>query len=262
VTGLRDGDPERSGAVKVWSLVGRASGARSISLRAIEVAAGDSAGWRNADCDEILYVLSGRASILLGDARRLDVEPETGIHVAPGVTFSARVTGPEPLVLVSSRCPDPDAPRAAPFAMSTVFPVFPVFPMSHEAAESRPDTRAGVPPGSPSPVVRLGDREALPTGDRWYRVLVDRDAGCHAATQFVGSIPPGRAPDHYHQYEEVLCILRGRGVMWAGASSAPIAEGSCIYLPRGQTHCVENTSDTELRLLGVFHPAGSPAVRY
>jgi hypothetical protein len=27
-------------------------------------------------------------------------------------------------------------------------------------------------------------------------------------------------------------------------------------------HCVENTSGGELRLLGVFHPAGSPAVRY
>jgi oxalate decarboxylase/phosphoglucose isomerase-like protein (cupin superfamily) len=27
-------------------------------------------------------------------------------------------------------------------------------------------------------------------------------------------------------------------------------------------HCVENTADAELRLLGVFYPAGSPAVRY
>ena len=31
--------------------------------------------------------------------------------------------------------------------------------------------------------------------------------------------------------------------------------------PRGQTHCVENEGDGELRLLGVFYPAGSPAVR-
>jgi len=27
-------------------------------------------------------------------------------------------------------------------------------------------------------------------------------------------------------------------------------------------HCVENTGDSELRLLGVFYPSGSPAVRY
>ena len=42
----------------------------------------------------------------------------------------------------------------------------------------------------------------------------------------------------------------------------PIGPGSCIYLPRRQVHCVENTGPGELRLLGVFYPAGSPAVRY
>jgi mannose-6-phosphate isomerase-like protein (cupin superfamily) len=81
-------------------------------------------------------------------------------------------------------------------------------------------------------------------------------------TQFVGSIPPGRAPDHFHNYEEVLFILRGEGRMWAGMTHTPIAFGSCIYLPKGQVHCVENTGDGELRLLGVFYPAGSPSVRY
>jgi oxalate decarboxylase/phosphoglucose isomerase-like protein (cupin superfamily) len=50
--------------------------------------------------------------------------------------------------------------------------------------------------------------------------------------------------------------------MWAGASSAPISTGSLIYLPPRQMHCVENTSSRDLRLLGVFYPAGSPAVRY
>ena len=78
----------------------------------------------------------------------------------------------------------------------------------------------------------------------------------------VGSIPPGRAPDHFHEYEEVLCILSGRGRMWSGASSTEVAAGSCIYLPRRQTHCLENTGEGELRLLGVFYPAGSPAVSY
>jgi mannose-6-phosphate isomerase-like protein (cupin superfamily) len=86
--------------------------------------------------------------------------------------------------------------------------------------------------------------------------------GSEQVTQFVGSIPPGRAPDHFHEYEEVLFILRGEGRMWFGESSTPIGPGSCIYLPRRQVHCVENTGASELRLLGVFYPAGSPAVRY
>jgi mannose-6-phosphate isomerase-like protein (cupin superfamily) len=97
----------------------------------------------------------------------------------------------------------------------------------------------------------------MPTADRWYRVLIDSEV-----TQFVGSIPPGRAPDHFHEYEEVLFILRGEGRMWTEARSTPIEYGSCIYLPRKQVHCVENTGTGELRLLGVFYPAGSPAVRY
>ena len=104
-------------------------------------------------------------------------------------------------------------------------------------------------------------QRAQPTADRWYRVMVDDGMGS-AATQFVGSIPPGRAPDHFHNYEEVLFILRGEGRMWAGGTNTPIAPGSCIYLPKGQVHCVENTGTGELRLLGVFYPAGSPSVRY
>lgn len=110
---------------------------------------------------------------------------------------------------------------------------------------------------SPPPVVRLSDQRAMPTGDRWYRVLIDSEV-----TQFVGSIPTGRAPDHFHEYEEVLFILAGEGRMWTEARSTPIGYGSCVYLPRRQVHCVENTGTGELRLLGVFYPAGSPAVRY
>lgn len=105
--------------------------------------------------------------------------------------------------------------------------------------------------------IRLDDQPIQKSGDRWYRELIQG-----RTTQFVGSIPPGRAPDHFHLYEEVICILEGTGVMWAGKSSAPIAAGSCIFLPRKQRHCVENIGTGELRLLGVFYPAGSPSVRY
>jgi mannose-6-phosphate isomerase-like protein (cupin superfamily) len=106
-------------------------------------------------------------------------------------------------------------------------------------------------------VVSMHDCTVERTGDRWYRELITAEV-----TQFVGSIPPGRAPDHFHLYEEVLCILQGEGVMWAGRSNTPIAAGSCVYLPIRQVHCVENKGSGELRLLGVFYPAGSPAVRY
>ncbi|MGZ7039862.1 MAG: cupin domain-containing protein [Thermoanaerobaculia bacterium] len=106
-------------------------------------------------------------------------------------------------------------------------------------------------------IVRLDDQPMQKTGDRWYRELIQAEV-----TQFVGSIPPGRAPDHFHLYEEVICILEGQGVMWAGTTSTPVSRGSCIFLPVRQRHCLENTGSGDLRLLGVFYPAGSPAVRY
>ncbi|HJW94780.1 MAG TPA: cupin domain-containing protein [Thermoanaerobaculia bacterium] len=105
--------------------------------------------------------------------------------------------------------------------------------------------------------VRLDDQPRQKTADRWYVELVQAEV-----TQFVGSIPPGRAPDHFHLYEEVIVILDGDGVMHAGEASAPVQKDSCIFLPIRQRHCLENTGSGELRLLGVFYPAGSPAVRY
>lgn len=106
-------------------------------------------------------------------------------------------------------------------------------------------------------IVRLDEQPIQEAGDRWYRELIQAEV-----TQFVGSIPPGRAPDHFHLYEEVICILEGQGVMWAGTTSTPVSRGSCIFLPVRQRHCLENTGPGDLRLLGVFYPAGSPAVRY
>jgi len=93
-------------------------------------------------------------------------------------------------------------------------------------------------------------------------VLIDDEVESKQVTQFVGSIPHGRAPDHFHPYEEVLVVLSGEGLMRAGEKDAPIAVGSCIYLPEAQTHCVENTGEDELRVLGVFYPAGSPGEKY
>ena len=117
---------------------------------------------------------------------------------------------------------------------------------------------ATVPRHTPTQVPRYArDDERKRTGDRWYVELIQAEV-----TQFIGGIPPGRAPDHFHLYEEVICVLDGVGVMHAGESSTPIAAGSCIFLPRTQRHCVENTGSGELRLLGIFYPAGSPAVRY
>lgn len=245
VSTMFEGPPHVLGSLRIWNQVGRATGADAISLRVLEFGPGVSPGLRNRDCDEVLYVLENLAGeadahgcTIVIDGDRYDVEPGAGIYLRPGQTLNVENPGPDLVRLVSSQCPEEAfTGTVEPSTTQTVH------------AET-------------APVVKLADRRALPTADRWYRVLVDDEIGSEQVTQFVGSIPPGRAPDHFHEYEEVLFILRGEGRMWAGETNTPIAAGSCIYLPRKQLHCVENTGSGELRLLGVFYPAGSPAVRY
>jgi mannose-6-phosphate isomerase-like protein (cupin superfamily) len=80
-------------------------------------------------------------------------------------------------------------------------------------------------------------------------------------TQFVGVIPPSRAPLHSHTYDEVVFVLEGDGVYHIGAESIPMGPGTCIHLPPLTLHCLENTGSTDMRVLGVFHPSGDPASR-
>ncbi|HZN09173.1 MAG TPA: cupin domain-containing protein [Pyrinomonadaceae bacterium] len=247
VSAMREGTPHVTGSLSIWNQVGKAAGAKAISLRVLEFGVGLSPGLRNQDCDEVLYVLEDlddpekakRCTVFI-DGRAHRVQAQTGIYLRPGQTLMVDNPGPESVCFVSSQCPEGETG---------------IVPLG--SVDLITDTQAPEPS-----LVRLADQREMPTGDRWYRVLVDHEIGSEQVTQFVGSIPPGRAPDHFHEYEEVLFILRGTGRMWTGDLNTPIGPGSCVYLPKGQVHCVENTGDGELRLLGVFYPAGSPAVRY
>ncbi len=240
VFGLREGEPVREGPLRVWRHVGRESGAVAMSLRVLEVEPGATApGLMNGESEEVLFVLEGQGTAYV-DGWPHGLAPDTGVFVPPEATLTLLATGLVPLVLASAQCPDPGRVlRRAPSLAS---------PPS-----------VGPPRGA---AVRLWDRESRPSGDRWYRVLVDAEAGSREVTQFVGAIPPGRAPDHFHEYEEVLCVLSGQGRFWADDVSAPVGPGCGVFLPRRQVHCTENTGGGELRLLGVFHPSGSPAVSY
>ena len=119
--------------------------------------------------------------------------------------------------------------------------------------------RAGsAAPGPARPVVRLADCPPERTGDREFRVLLSEGL---TITQFAGLIPPGRAPAHHHTYDEVVHVLAGQGVVHLDGTETEIGPGTSIYLPPLQPHCLENTGPDPLQVLGVFHPAGSPAAK-
>jgi mannose-6-phosphate isomerase-like protein (cupin superfamily) len=101
------------------------------------------------------------------------------------------------------------------------------------------------------------------TGSRSFQILFGPHNGCRRATLFVGYVPPGKAPWHYHLYDEICWIWRGPGRYHLGDEVEPLENGSAFRITPRQVHIVENTSpDRELAILGIFTPAGTPSAAY
>jgi quercetin dioxygenase-like cupin family protein len=112
-------------------------------------------------------------------------------------------------------------------------------------------------------VRRLADQDAgAATTDRWFRILGEPETGLRSATHFVGYIPPVRAPDHFHTYDEVIYVIDGVGLMHVEGETRPLAPGSTIELAARTVHCLENTGEDVMRIVAVFRPAGSPGAAY
>jgi mannose-6-phosphate isomerase-like protein (cupin superfamily) len=205
---------------------GAHAGSRLLEQRVTRYAPGRSLPRGEADRDELLYVVSGAGTLELdGDPHRL--EPELGVYIRAGETYVIDNLGPDELLVVS-----------------TSVPVANVIRPSKEV------------------IVRFADRKELRAdAKRTFRYLVNQDAGCLDATQFVGIVEPCRAPDHSHTYDEVGYIVAGEGFAHIGGESVPLRPGSCFHLPPEQVHCIENTGPGVMRILGVFHPSGDPASR-
>ncbi len=173
--------------------------------------------------DEVIYVTAGQGTLVVeGTEHRL--EPGAAAYFARTTSWTVR--GAEELALVSVRVGNPEPGATHAFVVG-------------EAAD-----------------------EGTATAGRSFLMLCSPACGCNSVTQFIGLIPQGRAPDHFHRYDEVIYALDGEGVLEIGGEQAPIHPGTCIHLPRGLVHCLANTGETELRVLGVFRPAGSPAEAY
>ena len=203
------------------------NGCDHLEQRVIRFAPGRSRDRTLTDRQEVLYVAAGRGHVeLAGNTYAL--EPETGVFIAPGETYAVENPGPGELLVVSVVAPEDRAAAA----------------------------------GSRKVTVRFADQPELPASDeRTFRYLVNEEAGCYDVTQFLGIVQPSKAPFHSHPYDEVGYIVEGEGVAHVGSRAEPIRAGSCFHLPPNEIHCIENSGTGEMRILGVFHPSGSPASR-
>ena len=225
--------------VVVRTLVDTAPGGDGLVRRRVEVPPGSWVEAAAGSGGELWYVIDGTGLLTSGDDPAAPIRRDTALWLPPGARYRLAASTPARLTLDSVTLPaGPAAGRAAVAAGSDGVA---------EAAQPR--------------LTELGDCPVETTGDRRFRVLFGPGNGCEAATQFVGEIPPGRAPLHNHTYDEVVLVLAGEGVLHAGRDEHPIAPGTCIHLPPGQQHCLENTGAETLWVLGVFHPGGSPAAK-
>jgi quercetin dioxygenase-like cupin family protein len=101
------------------------------------------------------------------------------------------------------------------------------------------------------------------TGARSFQILFDARNGSTRATLFAGYVPPGKAPWHYHLYDEIVWIPEGPTRLHVEGAVEDVRPGSAFRLRPREVHIVENTSaDRELTIIGLFTPAGSPAAAY
>ncbi len=180
---------------------------------------------------ELWYVIEGSGRLDVAGHPRLPLQADHGVWVPPGARYQLTAEGLADLRLDAVTLPSAVTPGPA-------------------AADA-----------SGPAACDLRGCEVETTGDRKFRVLFGPGRGCAVATQFVGEIPPGRASDHSHPYDEMVLILAGEGVVHVGGADHALAPGTCTHLPPGQLHCLENTGTAVMRVLGVFHPADSPAAK-
>ncbi|HED36121.1 MAG TPA: cupin domain-containing protein [Gammaproteobacteria bacterium] len=61
----------------------------------------------------------------------------------------------------------------------------------------------------------------------------------------------------HNKSEELYYIIQGKGCMQLNEKTLHTETGDCICIPPGTAHCIENTGDTDLKILCCCSPAYS-----
>lgn len=199
-----------------------------LALQTIELAAGTTTTLGDAGADTFLYVASGSGSLAVGG----DSAP-----------VSARGAG---LVLAGE-----EASLSATKQLEAI------------AVTVGDATDLHAPMGPRELVASLDDADAeRATGSRSFQILFGPHNGSTRATLFAGYIPPGKAPWHYHLYDEIVWVPEGPGRLHLAEGDAELGSGAAFRLRPRQVHIVENAGPDEMTIIGVFTPAGSPSAAY
>jgi len=200
----------------------------SLALSEVEVHAAEVETIESPEDDSLLYVYAGSGTLSLA-GKRFDL-----------------AVGTAALVLAGEEAALESADRLRAFVVTV-----------------GPESDRHAPLGPREAVCRLEAAESgQATGARSFQILLGPHSGSTRATLFAGYIPPGRAPWHYHLYDEIVWIPDGPGRLHVGEAVTELGHGSAFRLRPRQVHIVENRGETEMTVIGVFTPAGSPSAAY
>ena len=204
-------------------------GDSALALRRVALGPGDSSALADPDLDSLLYVVAGTGLVTL-DGSEHTLRARCAALVLAGE--EAAITSGDGIEVV--------------------------------VATVRPEADRHAPLGPREVVVSLDDADPQDaSGARSFQVLFGPHNGSTRATLFAGFVPPGKAPWHYHLYDEIVWVPEGPGRLHIGETTAELEAGSAFRLRPRQVHIVENPStDRELTVLGIFTPAGSPSAAY
>ena len=202
----------------------------ALALLSLRLVAGSEHLIADGTRDTLLYVTGGAGSLVLADEAHAIGERSSALLVAG--QEAALEAGRDGLAVVRATV-GPDADRHAPLG-------------PHETVVSLDEA---------------GSEKA--TGARSFQVLFGPHNGSTRATLFAGFIPPGKAPWHYHLYDEIVWVPEGPGRLHLAEGVEELGAGSAFRLHPREVHIVENaSSDREMTVIGIFTPAGSPSAAY
>jgi quercetin dioxygenase-like cupin family protein len=200
----------------------------ALALETRVVAAGSTAALGDPERDSLVYVSRGAGSLRL-----------TGASHALGARSAALVLAGEDTTV--------SAEEELELVVATV----------------SADVDLHAPMGPRDVVASLDDADAQKaTGGRSFEILFGPHNGSTRATFFAGFIPPGKAPWHYHLYDEIVWVPEGPGRLHLKEGDEALGAGSAFRLRPRQVHIVENASTSEMTIIGVFSPAGSPSAAF
>jgi quercetin dioxygenase-like cupin family protein len=199
-----------------------------LALDTLTVPAGGSSDVGSSEEDTLLYVSAGSGRVSLANADHV-LSTRSAALVLAGEAASVTAEGDLELVV----------------------------------ATVAGDVDLHAPMGSRDVVTSLDDASAQQaTGARSFQILFGPHNGSTRATLFAGFIPPGKAPWHYHLYDEIVWVPDGPGRLHLAEGNAALGRGSAFRLRPRQVHIVENGGASEMTIIGIFTPAGSPSAAY